>query len=137
MAFPRVKSVWEEQVQRQCFPAWAIPLGNRIPETGRLLDQDDRSVLSICDLNPANILWVWLLAGSGPALPIPFVDLATICIFLTLPHELALGLLKRQEQTAISGSQKLLFGANSRSMQGRFMAQCFSALSTTCVLWSW
>lgn len=109
------RAVWYEQVQRQGFPAWAIPLGDRIGETGALLNMDDRKVLSHCDLNPANILWdgqrVWLVdwERAGPAHP--YLDLATIFIFLTLPDDVALSLLERQEQTLVDRSQKLLFAA--------------------------
>jgi aminoglycoside phosphotransferase (APT) family kinase protein len=109
------RSVWDEQVQRQCFPKWAIPLGSRITETAKLLEQDHRRVLGHCDLHPANIIWdghrVWLVdwERAGPAHP--YLDIAIISNFLSLPEAAALGLLERQQQAPIDESQKLLFAA--------------------------
>jgi len=41
----------------------------------------------------------------------PYLDLATICNFLSLPDEAALSMLEQQEQSPIEGRQKLLFAA--------------------------
>ncbi len=105
--------VWDEQVQRAGFPEWAIPLGGRTAEWGEILKQDDRRVLSHCDLHPANILWdgqrVWLVDWERAGLAHPYLDLATICNFLSMPDEAALRLLEQQEQTPIEKGQRQLF----------------------------
>ena len=80
-----------------------------------LVKQDDRKVVSHCDLHPANIIWdgkqVWLVDWERAGLAHPYLDLATICNFLSIPERPALGLLEQQEQTTIEEKQKLLFAA--------------------------
>jgi hypothetical protein len=97
------------------FSRVAIPLGGRITESDKLVKQDDRRVLSHCDLHPAKILWdgrrVWLVDWERAGLAHPYLDLATICNFLTMPDEAALSMLEQQEQAPIEGRQKLLFAA--------------------------
>jgi len=109
------RSIWDEQVQRRGFPNWAIQLGGRIPEADELLQHDDRKVLSHCDLHPANILWdkrqVWLVDWERAGLAHPYLDLATICNFLSMPDQEALSMLEQQEQAPIEEAQKFLFAA--------------------------
>ena len=92
-----------------------MPLGDRITEAEKLLKEDGRLVLSHCDLHPANILWdgrrVWLVDWERAGLAHPYLDMATICNFLTMPDEAALNLLEQQEQAKIEENQKLLFTA--------------------------
>ena len=103
------------QVQRQGFPTWAIPLGGRIADLDNFLKHDDRKVFCHCDLHPANILWdgerVWLVDWERAGLAHPYLDLATISNFLSMPDQAASGVLAQQERVPIEGEQQLLFTA--------------------------
>ena len=109
------RSIWESQVRRPGFPTWAIELEDRIAAADKLLKNDDRLVLCHCDFHPANILWdgrqVWVVDWEQAGLAHPYLDLATMCNFLSMPDEAALSLLKQQEQATINNSQKTLFFA--------------------------
>lgn len=124
------QSVWDEQARREGFPAWALPLGNRIAACADILQRDHRKVFSHCDLHPANILWdgtrVWLVDWERGGLAHPYLDLATICNFLSLPDDLASSLLERQEQHAIQGNQTPIH-CDSRPVPGRIRSGFLSA----------
>ena len=109
------RSIWAEQAQRKCFPSWATPLQNRIAAADELLKHDQRKVFSHCDLHPANSLWdgerVWLVDWERAGLAHPYIDLATICNFLSLPDDIALSLLEQQEQQPIDEAKRRVFAA--------------------------
>ena len=105
-------AIWNEQVRRPGFPEWATSLTSRIAEIDAFIKNDGRKVLSHCDLNPANIIWdgkrVWLIDWEEAGLAHPYLDLATISIFLSLPDEVAVELLSQQEREPI---EKVVFRA--------------------------
>lgn len=109
------RTIWESQVQRPGFPSWAIPLGDRIAEADKLLKHDNRRVLCHCDFHPWNLVWdgqrVWLVDWERAGLSHPYLDLATMCNFLSMPDEAALSMLQQQEQAPMESAQKLLFAA--------------------------
>ena len=113
MAFSQ--AVWREQSQRDGFPPWGLDAGHHILDMAALIKKDQRKVVSHCDLHPANILWdgkqVWLVDWERAGLAHPYLDLATISNFLSLPNEPALSLLEKQEQASIDDQQKHLFFA--------------------------
>jgi aminoglycoside phosphotransferase (APT) family kinase protein len=107
--------LWDEQVRRPGFPAWAVPLGERLAATSKTLAADPRRVVSHNDLNPANLIWdgrqVWLVDWERAGLAHPYLDLATFANFLDLPDEAALGLLAEQERAPLDATQQGTFTA--------------------------
>ena len=109
------RTLFAAQAQRAGFPAWAAPLGLRLVAIAQILAGDDTLVLSHGDLNPANILWdgtrVWLVDWDAAGLCHPYLDLATIANFLSLPDATATSLLAMQQRAAIDDDQQEIFRA--------------------------
>jgi len=107
------QSLWDEQSQREGFPAWAIPLGAFIVSANTALASDERRVLSHNDVNPANLLWdgsqVWMVDWESAALAHPYLDLATFETFVNLSDDDAFGLLAIQGGSAINVEQRTTF----------------------------
>jgi aminoglycoside phosphotransferase (APT) family kinase protein len=109
----RGKELWDQQLGRAGFPAWATPLGAVIDAGIEALENDKRRVFSHNDVNPANLLWdgaqVWMVDWEGAALAHPYLDLATFAVFLNFSDDDAIGLLAIQEGQAISAEQRTTF----------------------------
>ncbi|MCU1330421.1 MAG: aminoglycoside phosphotransferase [Bryobacterales bacterium] len=107
------ESVWESQVGRPGFPAWAIPLGRKIVDAAEIFAKDARLVLSHGDLHPANILWdgtrAWLVDWERAGGAHPYLDVATVSNFLSLPAEAGLRLLEMQEKAPVVGENRTVF----------------------------
>ena len=109
------RGIWKSESQRPGFPAWALPLGKRLDDAIERMAQDNRKVFSHCDLHVANIIWdgtrVWFVDWEGAGLAHPYLDLATISNFLSLPRDAALGLLSKQEGGTLGDAEAELFDA--------------------------
>jgi aminoglycoside phosphotransferase (APT) family kinase protein len=109
----RGKDLWDQQLVRTSFPAWATPLGAVIDAGIEALEKDKRRVFSHNDVNPANLLWdgaqVWIVDWEGAALAHPYLDLATFAAFLNFSDDDAVGLLAIQEGQAITAEQQITF----------------------------
>jgi Ser/Thr protein kinase RdoA (MazF antagonist) len=105
--------LWDDQVAKPGFPAWAAPAVSRIDSAAALLDADPRRVPGHNDMNPTNVLWdgsrVWLVDWDASGLTHPYYDLAVLSMFLRLEDGAALDLLARQEGTRISAEQAETF----------------------------
>lgn len=106
-------NVWNDQVKRPGFPAWAVPLRSRLEAAEAVLAQDRRQVLSHCDPNPANLMWdnqrVWLVDWEQAGLAHPYLDLSIVSNFLALPDATALELLAAQEDATPDAEQQKVF----------------------------
>ena len=109
------RMLWYDQVGKPGFPAWASPAVALIDRAATLLDDDPRRVPSHCDMNPTNVLWdgmrVWLVDWDASGLTHPYYDLAVLSTFLRLDDAVALDLLVRQENAAITPAQAETFRA--------------------------
>jgi hypothetical protein len=107
------EQVWAAQVVRPGFPAWAVPLGRKIVDAAETFAKDGRLVLSHGDLHPANILWdgtrAWLVDWERAGAAHPYLDVATVSNFLSLPAEAGLRLLEMQENTPMVGENRSAF----------------------------
>lgn len=107
------RRIWQQQSQRQGFPAWALPLQKRLDDADQVLARDQRQVFSHCDPNPTNIMWdghrVWLVDWEVAGLAHPYLDLSIIANFLALADGTGLELLRRQEQAALNDDQEKTF----------------------------
>lgn len=101
--------LFAEQSVGNGFPAWALPLRERLVEDEAVISADPRRCWSHNDFNPTNILWdgsrVWLVDWQDSGLTHPYYDLAVLTTFLTVPDEAALGLLTGQEGERITDEQ--------------------------------
>lgn len=95
------RDLWNAQSVRTGFPAWARSLGDRIDRIAAALVEDPRLVFSHCDPHPANLLWdgqkVWLVDWEGAGAAHPYLDLAALANFFSLPDAAAESLLALQE----------------------------------------
>jgi len=102
------RMLWDDQIAKPGFPAWATPAAAR-------LDADPRRVPSHNDMNPTNVLWddarAWLVDWDASGLTHPYYDLAVLSMFLRLEEGVALDLLARQEDAAITPAQAETFRA--------------------------
>jgi aminoglycoside phosphotransferase (APT) family kinase protein len=109
------RRMWREQSARDGFPAWVLPLGDEIERCARVLEPDERRVLSHNDMNPGNILWdgerVWLVDWTASGATHPYNDIAELAMFLSLRDDVALALLAAQEQSEITPAQAETFRA--------------------------
>ncbi len=109
------RATWNSQFERPGFPAWALTLSARLARVEQVIALCDRQVLAHGDLNPSNVLWdgtrVWFIDWDGAGLCHPYLDLATISNFLSLPDEAATALLGMQEQSAVDTEEVVLFYA--------------------------
>ncbi|MEP6763789.1 MAG: phosphotransferase [Gemmatimonadaceae bacterium] len=108
-----VRQLWNVQSVRPGFPEWANKIGKTFGAIEAVLSTDERRVLSHNDLNPGNVLWdgtrAWLIDFEASARIHPYYDLAGFTLFLSLPLESALGLLAKQEGSAITQEQAVVF----------------------------
>lgn len=108
-----VQGTWASQFKRAGFPAWAQPLADRLATVRETIALDGRRVLTHGDLNPTNILWdgvrVWLIDWDGAGLGHPYLDVATVANFLSLPDETATNVLAMQEQSELDATQLQTF----------------------------
>ncbi len=108
------RQVFSEQAARKGFPAWAKGFGSRLGPVAAALAGDRRSVLSHCDLNPANVLWdgtrIWFVDWEDAAPAHPFLDLAIFTNFVGMPDADALRFLAAQEGRPLSPADQDLFG---------------------------
>jgi aminoglycoside phosphotransferase (APT) family kinase protein len=112
--FPAIGlSIWNQQADRNGFPAWALPLRSAIAAGGAVFISDQRRVFSHNDLSPGNLLWdgsqVWMLDWELSAVSHPYLDLATFSNFADLSDEDALELLALQEQAVITEGHRAEF----------------------------
>ena len=109
------QQLWQSQSRRPGFPAWALPLGDKLILIERQLATDTRLVFSHCDLNPANGIWdgqqVWFVDWDGAGLAHPYLDAAVAANFLVLSASEARRLLQAQEADAVSVEQEATFAA--------------------------
>ena len=109
------RSLWLEQERRPGIPGWMKGMSDKLTAIETQTKHDRRRVLSHCDLNPANILWdgtkVWLIDWDGASLAHPYLDLAVIANFLSLPAPVGLELLAAQEQAPIELKNAEIFGS--------------------------
>jgi hypothetical protein len=107
--------LWDDQIAKPGFPAWASPAAALIGHAAARLDADPRRVPSHNDMNPTNVLWdgarVWLVDWDASGLTHPYYDLAVFSMFLRLDDAVALDLLARQENSAITREQADTFRA--------------------------
>ena len=105
--------LWQAQVARPGFPDWGRPFEARLAPGSEALARDPRRVPSHGDLNPGNMIWdgqkVWLVDWTTSGLAHPYLDLASLATFLSLPDEAALGLLSAQERAPLSEEQRSVF----------------------------
>ncbi|HYX37507.1 MAG TPA: phosphotransferase [Oligoflexus sp.] len=101
------------QSARPGFPNWALPLSDRLTRARDELANDKRFVFSHCDLNPGNMIWdgnkVWLVDWEQANLSHPYLDLATVGMFLSFSDEEALALLAVQEKAVIGEEEWRIF----------------------------
>lgn len=83
------RQVWLSQYQRPGFPVGASDFVKYIHKAGEAMTADRRRVFSHGDLNPANVLWdevrLWFVDWEVSKLDHPYMDLATLSNFLSLP----------------------------------------------------
>ena len=107
--------LWDDQVAKPGFPAWAMPAAARIDSAAALLDADPRRAPGHNDMNPTNVLWdgtrAWLVDWDASGLTHPYYDLAVLSMFLRFDDALALDLLARQENARISPAEADTFRA--------------------------
>lgn len=98
------REMWQAQSSRAGFPAWASGFAKHIENAAQFFARDSRRVFSHGDLNPANILWdgsqVWLVDWERAELHHPYMDLATLANFLSLPDAAAVGFLAAIEKNS-------------------------------------
>lgn len=106
--------IWQEQSKRQGFPG-ALELGSNLSEAQSILANDARRVFCHGDLNPANILWgegrVWIVDWDRASNNHPFLDLAIIANFLSLPEQVGVGCLQGLLGAVPSASDCVMFAA--------------------------
>jgi aminoglycoside phosphotransferase (APT) family kinase protein len=109
------RMLWDDQIAKPGFPAWATPAAALIDRAAARLDADPRRVPSHNDMNPTNVLWddarVWLVDWDASGLTHPYYDLAVLSMFLRFDDATALDLLGRQEGTRISQEHAETFRA--------------------------
>ena len=107
------KEIWREQTARTGFPKEALQFSAHLENAFTRLERDTRRVFSHSDLHPGNLIWdgrkVWLVDWERATLAHPYLDLATISNFLSLPDETALDLLSASQQSAIGEEERLTF----------------------------
>lgn len=107
------RTFWTAQAGRPGFPAWALPLGELRAAAARVVAADPRRVFGHNDLNPANMMWdgqrVWLLDWGGAGPTHPYLDLATVAVFLNLPDEVAHGFLAAVTRAPVAAAEARLF----------------------------
>lgn len=112
--FPAIGlSIWDQQADRNGFPACAMPLRSAIGAGGAVFISDQRRVFSHNDLSLGNLLWdgsqVWMIDWELSAVSHPYLDLATFSNFADLSDEDALELLALQEQAVITEGDRANF----------------------------
>jgi len=109
------RMLWDDQIAKPGFPAWATPAAALIDRAAARLDADPRRVPSHNDMNPTNVLWddarAWLVDWDASGLTHPYYDLAVLSMFLRFDDATALDLLGRQEGTRMSQEQAETFRA--------------------------
>jgi thiamine kinase-like enzyme len=109
------RTIWSSQRERPGFPAWVAEFDDRFRNACSVIENDPRRVLGHNDLNPVNGIWdgnrVWLVdwERAGPAHP--YVDVASLSIFLMLPDGVGVSLLSAQERATLDARQVEVFRA--------------------------
>lgn len=99
------RNMWLSQKSRSGFPSWASDFSKYIEAAEQTLAADLRRVFSHGDLNPGNILWdgsqVWFVDWERAQMDHPYMDLATLSNFLSLPDEATLAITAAIENTSV------------------------------------
>ena len=127
-----VRTLWQRQIAKAGFPAWAFPAAALIDRADALLAADQRRVPSHNDMNPTNLLWdgtrAWLVDWDASGLNHPYYDLAVFSMFLRLEDRAALDLLARQENATITAAHADTFRAL-RTLGALFCGMVFFMLA--------
>ena len=109
------RQLWSELPSRAGFPAWAAGFAARLDDIESVVAADSRVSVIHGDANPSNLLWdgsrIWFVDFDLAGLGHPFLDLAVVANFLSLPNDAAEHLLRGQERRALAAADRAVFAA--------------------------
>lgn len=90
------REVWGRESRRPGFPTWTLALKEILDDGFSRLESDRRRSFSHGDMNPSNVLWdgekAWFVDWEKAGANHPYLDMAVISNFLSLPNSTSLEL---------------------------------------------